>query len=334
MPQNDVAAIADAVQAAARRFDGALRTPLIASAAIGAALGVDLHFKAENFQHTGSFKFRGALNRLLSLPVEVGKRGIITASSGNHGIACATAAKRSGYPVTVVLPENAAPNKRAKIAAMGAEIVIHGAESGAAERHARSLGAARGLFYVSPYNDPEIIAGQGTVGLEILDELAAFDCVFVAMGGGGLIGGIGAILKTLRPACRIIGVSAENSPALEIALREGHVRPVTHLETLADGVAGDMEADSITFPLCQAVVDEVVACTEAEIAEAFCRMAYEEHQIVEGSAALALAGLIKLAPRLAGQRAVVILCGANIVAGKVRALLTGFERAAPDRSAG
>lgn len=321
IPPLDIPGVADAVQAAFQRFDGDLRTPLIASAAIGAALGVDLHFKAETLQRTGSFKFRGALNRLLTLPPEVGRRGVITASSGNHGIACAEAARRCGFPLTVVLPENVAANKREKIALRGATIAIHGEESGAAERHARARSEAEGLFYVSPYNDPEVIAGQGTIGIELLAQLPDVDCVFVAMGGGGLIGGIGALLKARRPACRIIGVSAQNSPALEIALREGRVRPVTHLDTLADGVAGDMEETSITFPLCRAVIDEVVSCTEAEIVAAFRRMAGEEHEIVEGSAALALAGLVKIAPGLAGQRAIVVLCGANIAEETSRALL-------------
>jgi threonine dehydratase len=223
--------------------------------------------------------------------------------------------------LTVVLPETAAPNKRAKIAALGPEIVLCGAESGAAERHARKLAMDRGLTYVSPYNDPEVMAGQGTIGIELLSQFPELDCVVVALGGGGLVGGIGAALKAARPGIRVVGASAANSPALAVALEEGRIRPVAHLDTLADGVSGDMDEDSITFPVCQAVVDEVVTCTEAEIAAAFRRMAYEEHQIVEGAAALALAAALRSVEALRGRHVAVVLCGANIAPEKARALL-------------
>ena len=321
MSPDDLSALARAARAAAGRLGPECVTPLLASAAIGPERGVDLRFKAENFQRTGSFKFRGALNRLMILTPDEARRGVVTASSGNHGIACAEAARRCGSPLTVVLPETVAPNKWARIAGQGAEIVLFGSESGAAERHARALAQARGLPYVSPYNDPDVMAGQGTIGVELLSQCPDLDCVFVALGGGGLVGGIGAVLKAARPAIRIVGVSAANSPALAVALEEGRIRPVTHLDTLADGVSGDMDEGSITFPVCRIVIDEVVTCSEAEIAVAFRRMAYEEHQIVEGAAALAVAGFLKRADELRGRCAVVVVCGANIAPEKVRALL-------------
>ena len=267
-----------------------------------------MFFKAENFQLTGSFKIRGAASKMTSLGNE---RAVITASSGNHGIASAQAASSIGQALTVVLPETVAQAKLEKIRSYNVDVILHGAESGLAELHAQREAATRGLVYVSPYNDPEIVAGQGTIGLELLEQAGTIDNVFIAMGGGGLIGGIGAVLKSFSPGTRVFGVAAQNSAALAASIAAGRVVETEHLDTLADGVAGGMDEDSMTLPLAMAVIDEVVTCTEADIAHALKELAFKENQIVEGAAALALAGFLKVAERCRGQTNVVVLCGAN-----------------------
>jgi len=248
---------------------------------------------------------------------------VITASSGNHGIASAQAASSIGQALTVVLPETVAQAKLEKIRSYNVDVILHGAESGLAELHAQQEAASRGLVYVSPYNDPEIVAGQGTIGLELLEQAETIDNVFIAMGGGGLIGGIGAVLKSFSPGTRVFGVAAQNSAALAASIAAGRVVETEHLDTLADGVAGGMDEDSMTLPLATAVIDEVLICTEADIAHALKELAFKENQIVEGAAALALAGFLKVAERCRGQTNVVVLCGANFDRDAIFSVLNG-----------
>jgi len=293
-----------AVKARRRIRDFVYETPLLP-----ARSDTSLFFKAENFQHTGSFKFRGAASKMTA--IEKGQ-GLITASSGNHGIASAKAASLTGNKLTVVLPKTVTQSKLARIEAYGVEILLEGDESGQAETHAQAAARRRGLVYVSPYNDPDIVAGQGTIGLELLDQHEQIDTVFIAMGGGGLISGIAAVLKSFSPETRIIGVAAENSAALAAAIRAGRVVEVEHHPTLADGVAGGMDEDSMTLPLAMAAVDEIVQCDEAEIAAALKDLVLKENLIVEGAAALAYAGFLKRRPSAEETANVVVLCGANV----------------------
>ncbi len=306
---------------ARRRIRGMIyETPTLPSQAIGARTGCDLRFKAENFQLTGSFKMRGAASKMTAL--EPGQK-LITASSGNHGIASSRAASLTEQKLTVVLPETVARAKLEKIRSYGVEIILHGAESGMAETHAQGLASGGGYTYVSPYNDPDVIAGQGTIGLEMLEQVDRIDTVIVAMGGGGLISGIGSVLKSFGKDTRVIGVSAQNSAALAASMTVGQVVDTRHLETLADGVAGGVDADSITLPLAMDCVDEVVHCTEAEIAEALRHMAMEENMLVEGAAALALAGFLQISDQLRGRTSVVVLCGSNFDWSNVGPLING-----------
>lgn len=311
---------ARSVQARRRIRPHIFETPLLPSRQIGRETGSSVFFKAENFQLTGSFKIRGAASKMTSLGLE---SAVITASSGNHGIASAQAASSIGQALTVVLPENVSRAKLERIRSFNVDVILHGAESGLAELHAQQEAASRGLVYVSPYNDPEVVAGQGSIGLELLEQAGSIDNVFVAMGGGGLIGGIGSVLKSFSPHTRIYGVAAQNSSALAAAMTAGRVVEVEHLDTLADGVAGGMDEDSITLPLALAVIDEIVACTEAEIAVALKELAFKENQIVEGAAALALAGFLKVAKRCKGQTNIVVLCGANFDRDKIVSILKG-----------
>lgn len=298
-----------AASVAARRRIGALLPPTPCLASKGAMPPqTGLYFKAENFQRTGSFKYRGALSKLTRLPLD---QPVITASSGNHGIALATAAQITGHQLSVVLPETVAEDKLRKVAALGVEVIQHSDDSGLAERHARALARERGHVYVSPYNDPDIIAGQGTLALELLEQLPQIDNVFVSLGGGGLISGIGSVLKSFSPQTRVIGVSARNSAALDASVKAGHTVDVAHHATLADGCAGAIDEDAITLPLATAVVDEFIVCDEDQIADGMRRLAWQEKMLVEGSAGLAWAPWLADPERFAGQVSVVVLCGAN-----------------------
>ena len=316
MPADPILALTAARSLAALRRigDRVLQTPLLRS-----ATGEGLFFKCENFQATGSFKLRGAMARLTALPTD---RPVITASSGNHGIACSHAAADTGHDLTVVLPETVAQAKLEKIRAYGTRVILHGADAGLAEAHAQSLAASGAHVYVSPYNDAEVIAGQGTIALELLAQMPRIDNVFVAMGGGGLISGIGAVIRTASPATRVIGVSASASAALAASMVAGTVVETEHRDTLADGVAGSVDPGAITLPLAIAAVDRVLQCDEAAIGAALRRLAWTEKMLVEGAAALALAGYLQIAAECRGQTSVVLLCGANFDRARIMAVLS------------
>lgn len=301
-------ALAEQIEKTGKRIDGTIvKTPCIRSRAEGLN-DLGLFFKCENFQATGSFKVRGAMSKLSTLSTTT---PIITASSGNHGIACAYAAGITGHRISVVLPEHVAKAKLSKIKNLGATVILHPGDSGLAERHARALSEKDGYEYVSPYNDHAVMAGQGTIALELLDQLARVDRIYVSMGGGGLISGIGALLKSRSADTEIVGVSAENSAALAASMTRGEIVDVDHVPTLADGCAGGIDYDSVTFPIATEVVDRVIKCSEIQIAAALHHIAWTEKMLVEGAAALALAGYFADAPKTPDQVNVVLLCGAN-----------------------
>lgn len=309
-----LASAARSVQARRRIRAHVYETPLLPARREG------LWFKAENFQLTGSFKIRGAASVMTAVPS--GQR-LVTASSGNHGIGSACAAQSLGRKLTVVLPESVVPQKLAKIRSYGVEVVLHGVETGLAEQHAQQLARETGARYISPYNDADVIAGQGTIGLELLEQAPHIDNLFIAMGGGGLISGIGAVIKAFSPATRIIGAAAQASQALALSMQAGRVVECSHLDTLADAVAGGIDDGTLTLPLAQAVVDEVVTCSEAEILAALRNLAQDETLLVEGAAALAMAAFQKLEDATLGKINVVLLCGGNYDGPKIRALALG-----------
>ncbi|KAM0334440.1 hypothetical protein ACHAQA_001467 [Verticillium albo-atrum] len=311
---------ANAVQVRQRIREHIYQTPLIPARKAGKNNGAKVFFKAENFQLTGSFKLRGAMSKMSS---HTDSRPLITASSGNHGIGAAQAAHSLSKALTVVLPEIVVPAKLEKIKSFGVEVILHGSEAGLAEQHAQKLAASGDYTYVSPYNDADIVAGQATIGLEILEQTDQVDNIFISMGGGGLISGIGSVLKAFSPRTKVFGIAATNSKALAASMAAGKVVETEHLSTLAEAVAGGIDEDSITLPLAQAVVDEVIECNEEEIATAMKAIALEENMIVEGSAALALAGFNKVAQHLAGQTTIILLCGANVDENTVRKILYG-----------
>ncbi len=315
MNQLVTASAAASVRARRRIRDHIYETPLIP-----ARSSSGLWFKAENYQLTGSFKIRGASSVISAVSPE---RSLITASSGNHGIGAARAAQTLGRKLIVVLPETVVPQKLAKIKSYGVEVVLHGAETGLAEQHAQELAKSTGAYYISPYNDDDVIAGQGTIGLELLEQAKTVDRVYIAMGGGGLISGIGAVLKAFSPDTKIIGASALNSQALALSIAAGKVVECDHLDTWADAVAGGIDEDTRTLPLASAVIDEVVTCNEDEIAHALKILAHDENMLVEGAAALALAAWQKDQARGIVGNSIVLLCGGNFDGEKVRALALG-----------
>ena len=298
--------------AEARIRDLVRRTPVERSPSLSAATGAEVFLKLENLQRTGSFKLRGAANRILALSPEERARGVVAASSGNHGAAVACAAQSVGCPATVFVPEGAAASKLDLIRSMGVEVVQQGEDCVVSEAVARRHGKERGATYVSPYNDPWVVAGQGTVAVELCQDLDGFDAVLIALGGGGLTGGVGGLLKSEGRDVEVVACSPVNSCVMHRSLDEGRVLDLPSEPTLSDGTAGGVESDSITFPLCQEVVDHRVLVAEDEIREAVRHVVARHHTLIEGAAGVAVAGLCKEPGRYTGRRVVVILCGANV----------------------
>lgn len=276
------------------------------------ALGADVWFKEEQYLPSGSFKLRGAFNKLLSLDERARAAGVVAASSGNHGAAVAHAAAALGIPACVYVPEGASPAKVEKIRGKGAEVVWFGTDGLDTELEARAAAARRGATYVSPYNDPAVMAGQGTLAAELLRQGPAPDRIYIAVGGGGLIGGVALWLRARAPSVRIVGALPSNSPVMAVSVREGHIIEMPTTPTLSDGTAGGIEEGAITFPVCRDLVDEWVTVSEAEIADAMRAWSASEPGPIEGAAGVALAALRRDAPQLNGQRAAVVVCGGNI----------------------
>jgi threonine dehydratase len=284
--------------------------------------GAEMFFKLENLQHTGSFKARGALNKVLSLEQDVAARGVVAASTGNHGAAVAFAAAKVGTRAVVFAPENATRDKSKMVERMGAEVRFHGDDCMVAEVFARGYARDHGMTYVSPYNDPLVVGGQGTVGAELDRQLDCIDAVFVSLGGGGLISGIAASLKSVRPDVNIVGCSPENSQVMIQSVKAGKILDLPSQPTLSDGTAGGVEQGAITFELCRALVDDYVTVSEQQIADSWREFTGAHHMMIEGAAAVAIASFVKMHDRFAGQNVVVVLCGANISAETVKELLS------------
>jgi len=303
--------------ASERRIRAYVReTPLAPSAALAAATGARVFLKLENRQETGAFKLRGAANKLLSIPKETASRGIVAASTGNHALAVSTIASRLGIAVEIFVSEQIHPYKRKKIEALGARVNAVAGDALLAELEARHEAGRSGRQYVSPYNDPAVIEGQGTVAVEILRQLTAqgeprLDAVFVAVGGGGLIGGIGSHLKRVSPGTQVVACWPDNSRAMYECLRAGAIIDVPERPTYSTSTAGGVEPGAITLGICGAVIDRRLLVTEAEILDAARRLEREDGELVEGAAAVAVAAFLKSAGDYAGQSVALLLCGGN-----------------------
>lgn len=271
----------------------------------------NVFLKLENLQYTHSFKVRGAFAHVLHLLEEGDSRTLLTVSAGNHGMGIARAASHFKLPCTVIVPNSAPKAKIDAIRAYGVDLRLEGSNYDEAEQHALEMAAhAKDYVFVSPYNDPFVILGQGTLGFEILEQLPQVTAIVVPIGGGGLAAGVAAVVKELRPSVRLIGVQAEASAAIYHSLRAGRMVTVPDLPSIADGIAGNIDLQTITFALIQNYVDDVVLVSEAEIEAALSHLLREEKLLVEGSAAAAYAAL-ESGKVTSGGPAVTILTGGN-----------------------
>jgi threonine dehydratase len=319
--------VVTAARAAAVRIAPTIvRTPLVRSAALSARCGGEVSLKLENRQRTGSFKLRGAANRMLTLSAEERARGCVAASSGNHGAAVACAMRELGVRGLIFVPEQTSAKKVEAIRQFGGEVRHFGHDGLDTEQHARAYAEANGMFYVSPYNDPEVVAGQATCGLEIVEQLDELDAVFIAVGGGGLIGGVGSVIRQSFPAARIYACQPEASPVMARSIAAGRILDLPSEPTLSDGTAGGIEAGTITFELVAEVADEFILVTEAQIAAAMRLFMQAQQEVVEGAAGVAIAALLARPELARDSHSVVLVCGGNVSDATLQSIRRHSER--------
>ncbi|MEO5641597.1 MAG: threonine ammonia-lyase [Sphingomicrobium sp.] len=307
---NPAAPTIDDIRAAARRIDGAvIRTPTLKSRSLSALVGAEVWLKFENLQYTAAYKERGALNKLLQLTPEQRARGVVAASAGNHSQAVAYHGKRLGIPVTIVMPEATPSMKVTQTQGHGATVVLRGAMFDDAHEHACELERERDLVFIHPFDDFDIIAGQGTIALELLADAPDIDVLVVPIGGGGLISGIAIAAKALKPGIEIIGVEAELYPSTKNAI-DGGRRPIGG-DTLAEGIAVK-EPGKLTRQIIDALVDDIVLVAEKDLEHAVALLVAIEKTVVEGAGAAGVAAILANPARFAGRTVGTILCGGNI----------------------
>ena len=298
---------------AANRIASYIReTPLDYSPYFSEITGANVYLKLENLQHTGSFKLRGAFNKLLSLSEEEREAGGVAASSGNHGAAIAYAMKALGVDGTIFVPEQTSPTKVDAIKRAGGDVRFFGTDGLDTETHAREYAGQNGMVYLSPYNDADVIAGQGTCGVEIAQQLSDVDAIFIAVGGGGLISGVAAFLKSVNPSLAVVACQPAASAVMTESVKAGKIIDLPSDPTLSDGTAGGIEAGAITFDLCRELTDEFVVVSEEQIADAMRGFIDSHHMLPEGAAGVAIAGLLASGDKYKGKNVVVIVCGGNI----------------------
>lgn len=301
------------------------RTPLVDSPWLSELASAKVRLKLESLQVSSSFKSRGAFNAVVAR-LERGSAAparLVTASAGNHGRALAAAAETFDIPLTVFTPVDAPRTKLAAIRRHGATLRAEGRDYDEAERLAKAWAEQTGADFVSPYNDPDIIAGAATIGLEVFEDRPSVDAVVVPVGGGGLISGVGFVAKALNSHCDVVGVEAEASCAFRTSLSAGHLVEIVPGPTLADGLGGNPDPATITFAFIQELVDRIVTVSEADLASAIAGLIDQEHLVSEGAGAAATAALVGGRADVAGRDAVVVLSGANIDRTKLATLLQG-----------
>jgi len=301
------------IKAARERIAGAVYySPCQHSIPLSEITGMEIFCKLDNLQRTGSFKERGARNALSQLPPDQQKRGVVAASAGNHAQALAYQGKLLGIPATVVMPKFAPLVKVSNCQKLGATVVLHGRDFGEAKAHAHEIANEKELAYIDGYDDPAIIAGQGTMGVEIVEQVPDLDAMIVPVGGAGLIAGVSLAVKALRPNAKIVAVEAENVASFSAALEAGKPTQITMHPTLADGLAIP-QVGANAFKIARPLIDQTLTVAEEQIAVAILRLVELEKSVVEGAAATPLAACMsgKL-KELAGKRVVLLLCGGNI----------------------
>jgi len=293
--------------------DLARKTPLVGSPLLSETIGASVYLKLENLQETGSFKVRGAANKMSTLSEDEKARGVIAVSTGNHGRAVAYVASRAGVKALICIPEGTRSNKVEGIKAVGGQVLVCGKTYDEAEDESVRLEKERGLTMINPYDDPYTIAGQGTIGLELLDDLPQVDTVLVPVGGGGLISGIALALKSASDKIRVVGVSMDRAPVMYHSLKAGEPIRMEQEDTLADALLGGIGLENrYSFRMIQDYVDDFVLVSEKQIAEAMVFALERHHLLVEGAGALGIAAL--LARKVEGPRhnVVVVVSGSNV----------------------
>ncbi len=298
---------------ASERCEGYLSpTPLEYSMYLSEQVDGEVWLKLDSMQRTSSFKFRGALNKILSLTESELDKGVVSASTGNYALAVAEAVGLRKRRATIYVAEDLEPSRLKLLRAHGLDLVIHGEGAWDAEKEARRVAGEEDKIYVSPYNDPIVVGGQGTCGYEISRQLPDLDAALFACGAGGLLTGSAGWLKSHNPDVEAFGVSPENSPVMYESMRTKKIVEMETYPTLADTCAGGVDLDSITLELCQRYVDEIVLLSESEI-EGSIRLLFEQHRlVVEGSGALGVGGLLKRRERFKGKKVVAVVCGRNV----------------------
>ncbi len=300
----------DDIRAAAKRIEGAVvRTPMLVSKTLSQIVGAEVWLKFENLQFTAAYKERGALNKLLQLTPEERARGVIAASAGNHAQAVAYHAKRLGIPATIVMPANTPTVKITQTAGHGAEVVLHGDMFDDAFAHARELALEKGYVFVHPFDDPQIIAGAGTVALEMLEDAPDLDAIVVPIGGGGLMSGVSIASRALKPDIELIGVEAELYPSMKCAIQDCHL-PLGG-DTLAEGIAVKQPGE-LTSRILKDYANDVVLVPERDLERAVAMLVGIEKTVVEGAGAAGLAAMLAEPDRFRGKKVATILCGGNI----------------------
>jgi len=301
------------IQAARKRIEGAVYySPCPESIPLSEITGMKILSKLDYLQRTGSFKERGARNALAQLPPDQQKRGVIAASAGNHAQALAYQGRLLGIPATVVMPKYAPLIKIGNCQKLGANVVLHGKDFTEAKEHAHEIAKECGLAYIDGYDDPAIIAGQGTMGLEIVEQVPDLDAVVIPVGGGGLLAGVAVAVKSLRPQAKVIAVEANHVASFTAAIQAGKPLRINMQPTLADGLA-IAQVGQNAFETAAPLIDRIVVVTEEQIAVSILRIVELEKGVVEGAAATPLAACLSgQLPELAGKRVVLLLCGGNI----------------------
>ncbi|WP_336326641.1 threonine ammonia-lyase [Halovenus sp. HT40] len=302
----------DVLAARDRVAETSRHTPLVYSHTFSTMTGADVHVKQEMLQRTGAFKIRGATNRIATLSEEDKAAGVVTASAGNHAQGVALAATRMGVDSIVVMPEDAPISKIKATRSYGAEVILHGVDYDAAAEHAREIEREQDLYYLPAFDDWEVMAGQGTLGIEILEDLPSVDTVVVPIGGGGLISGIATALKGKKPDVRVIGVQAEGASSVAPSLEKGERIVRDSVDTIADGIATRTVGEK-TFDVIKERVDEVVTVSDADIAVAMTTLLERSKTLVEGAGAVPLAALLAGEFEFdEGETIVPVLCGGNV----------------------
>jgi threonine dehydratase len=311
------------IRAARERIAGRIHTtPTVSATRLGERVGVHLVLKCENLQKTGSFKVRGALNKLSQLDDAGRTRGVVTVSAGNHAAALAWAAHAAGVHAVVVMPETASPMKVAASRGYGAEVVLFGTSGTQAFAHARELSKERGLTFIHPFDDEQICAGAGTAGLELVEQAKDLECVVIPIGGGGLITGMAVAIKELNPRVRVIGVEPTGAPSMRRSLDEGRAVHLDSMKTIADGLAAPM-AGELNYEIVRKYVDDVVLIDDDAIVDAVRELLFSTKLLAEPAGAAGVAAVLTRAISFRdGERVAAVVSGGNVDQVKLAAMLT------------